>query len=128
MRHLARDAHFADEALAADRVAREIAREKLQRDRLAEFEVVGAVHLAHAAAAEQADDAIAIGEDRAGCEAADGDCVGRDEPPDAWRLRESRRDAGGAGTGDAVRVNASGAGESGAAHDGQNRLPSGADA
>ena len=37
-------------------------RQELQRDRLAELEVVGAVDLAHAAAPEQPDDAEAIGE------------------------------------------------------------------
>ena len=43
--------------------------QELQRDRLAERQVVGAVHLAHAAAAEQRDDAVAAGDDRPGREA-----------------------------------------------------------
>jgi hypothetical protein len=41
-------------------------REQLQRDALAELEVVGAVDLAGGAAAEEADDAIAVGEEAAG--------------------------------------------------------------
>ena len=43
-------------------------RQELQRDRLVEREVVGAVHLAHAAASEQRDEAVAAGDDRAGRE------------------------------------------------------------
>ncbi len=39
-----------------------VARQELQRDRLAELQVVGAIDLAHAAAAEQADHAVAAGE------------------------------------------------------------------
>jgi len=41
-------------------------REQLQRDALAELEVVGAVDLTGGAAAQQADDAVAGGEDVAG--------------------------------------------------------------
>ena len=47
---------------------------KLESDRLAEFEIVGAVDLAHAAAAQQFDDAVALSEDSAGKETAV-DCV-----------------------------------------------------
>ncbi len=54
-------------SLAGDALGQE-----LQRDRLIEREVVGAVHLAHAAAAEQRDQTIAAGDDGAGCEAMDG--------------------------------------------------------
>ncbi len=42
------------------------ARQELQRDGLPEREVVGAVDLAHAAAAEEADDAVALGQQGAG--------------------------------------------------------------
>jgi hypothetical protein len=41
-------------------------REQLQRDALAELEIVGAVDLAGGAAAEKADDAIAVGEEAPG--------------------------------------------------------------
>ena len=43
--------------------------QELQRDRLIEREVVGAVHLAHAAAAEQRDEPVAAGDDGARREA-----------------------------------------------------------
>ena len=46
-----------------------MAREKLQRDRLADLEIVGAIDLAHAAAAEPRDDAEPVGEQRAGTKA-----------------------------------------------------------
>ena len=45
------------------------ARQELQRDRLTERQVVGAVDLAHAAPAEHRDDAVAAGEEGAGGEA-----------------------------------------------------------
>ena len=53
----------------ARRVVGDVGGQELQRDRLAELQVVGAVDLAHAAAAEQADDAVAAGEQGAGREA-----------------------------------------------------------
>ena len=43
--------------------------QELQRDRLPELQVVGAVDLAHAAAPDEADDAVALDEERAGVEA-----------------------------------------------------------
>ena len=70
VRHLTRRADFVVELREADGVAGHLLRQELQRDRLTEAEVVGAIHLAHAAAAEQSDDAIAIGEDGAAGEAA----------------------------------------------------------
>ena len=63
------------DGIGADRVGQE-----LQRDRLAEAEVVGAVDLAHAALAEEADDAEPSVEHRTGREAAVIDRVGRAEP------------------------------------------------
>ena len=65
VRDLARHAHLAVEALEALGVALERARQELEGDRLLELQVVGAVDLAHPAAAEQADDAVALGEHRA---------------------------------------------------------------
>ena len=58
-----------EEAVEARLIALHRLRQELQRHRLAELEVVGAVDLAHAAAAEQADDAVALGQDRARDEA-----------------------------------------------------------
>ena len=42
--------------------------QELERDRLAELDVVGPVHLAHAAAAQRRDDPITAGEQRPGRE------------------------------------------------------------
>ncbi|MHC5024246.1 MAG: hypothetical protein ACYTGG_10110 [Planctomycetota bacterium] len=69
MRDAKRQAHFLEEALEARRVAFDVAREELQRDALAQLQIVGAVDLAHTATAEQADDAVALGEDVARDEA-----------------------------------------------------------
>jgi hypothetical protein len=123
----ARDAHFAEEALAPHRVVGEVAREEFQGDGLAQFQIVGSIDLAHAAAAQQPDDAVAIGEVAPGV-----------KPPTAMVSEEPRRPTPGNGAraaaaacsdGVAVRVWASGAeAASGEAHDGQNRLPSGAEA
>ena len=68
----------------ARRIAVDRLRQELQRDRLAELEVVGAVDLAHAALAEEADDAIALVEDRARLEPSMID-VGRRPRPAAAR-------------------------------------------
>ncbi len=51
------------------RIAVDVGRQELQRDRLAELQIVRAVHLAHPAAADAFDDAIAAAEERAGREA-----------------------------------------------------------
>ena len=66
VRHLARDAHLVVELRERCGSLGDGRRQELQRDRLAEREVVGAVDLAHAAAADQADDAVALGQQRAG--------------------------------------------------------------
>ena len=66
VRHLPRGAHLVVELREPRRIVRERRRQELQRDRLAEPQVVGAIDLAHAAAPEQADDAIAAVEDAPG--------------------------------------------------------------
>ena len=53
MRDLARDPNFAAQLLQLDGIRLDTPREKLQRDRLAKLEIVGAIDLAHAAAAEE---------------------------------------------------------------------------
>ncbi len=58
--HLARGAHLVEEAVQAVLVALQPLGQKLERHRLSQLHVVGAVDLAHAAAAEQADDAVAL--------------------------------------------------------------------
>ena len=67
---LAGDADFAMEAFEQALIARGLFGQEFQRDGLAEREVGGAIDFAHAAAAEQGDDAIAAAEQRAGEEAA----------------------------------------------------------
>ena len=102
MRHLPRRPHLGEEAIEKCLVRREPLRQELQRDRLAELQVVGAVDLPHAAAPDQADDAVALGEDRArreasgvdrvgGSEAPDDRGGGRAAPPTHGRLRDRRR-------------------------------------
>jgi hypothetical protein len=67
---LTRDPHFVVELREPDVVARHRLRQEFQRDRLAEAEVIGAIDLAHAATAEESNDAITIREDGAAREAA----------------------------------------------------------
>jgi hypothetical protein len=69
VRHLPRQAHLLVETRECRRVLRERGGQKLERDRLLEFQVVGAVDLAHAPAAQQPDDAVAPGQLVAGDEA-----------------------------------------------------------
>src|SRR3954470_23728941 len=59
MRDQPGDPHFAVEALEQARIARGLFRQEFERDALPECEVSGAVDLAHAATAEESDDAIA---------------------------------------------------------------------
>ena len=79
MRDLARHAHFGVELRQARGIAIDVRRQELQRDRLPELQIVGAIDLAHAAAAEAADDAVAAAEQRAGSES------GRDRWRRRWR-------------------------------------------
>ena len=78
MRDLPRDAHLvARTGRAVVLVARDRVGQELQRDRLAERQVVGAIDLAHAASPEQRDDAVAVGEHRARHEPSRGGAGGR---------------------------------------------------
>ena len=70
VRHLARDADLAAESLERRLVVRDRLGQKLERHRLVERQVVGAVDLAHAALAEHGDDAVAPAEQFSGSEAA----------------------------------------------------------
>ena len=70
VRDLARHPDFSVELGQAGGVLVDVGREKLERDRLPELQVVCAVDLAHAAAAETLDDAVAPAEERARFEAA----------------------------------------------------------
>ena len=71
MRNRPRTAHFGQQAITGRSVVFEFGREELQGDRLAEFQIVGAIHFAHAAAPQQRDDAVAVGENVARREAAE---------------------------------------------------------
>ncbi len=66
MRDAARVTHLGVEALDEGGLRGEFLRQEFQRDRLAELQIVGAVDLAHAAVADQPDDAVPVGQDRPG--------------------------------------------------------------
>ena len=70
VRDLPRHPHFGVELRQARRVAIDLGREELERDRLPELQVVRAIDLAHAATAEPFDDAIAPAKEGARFEAA----------------------------------------------------------
>ena len=53
------ETHFAGEALECLPAACAVEGHQLKRDRLSQLQIVGAIHLSHGAAAEQADDAVA---------------------------------------------------------------------
>jgi hypothetical protein len=76
VRDLPRRADFLQQSRQCRRVAVEALWEQLDRHRLSEREVVCAVHLAHAPAAEQADDAVAAGKDGAWRELAMAEAAG----------------------------------------------------
>ena len=67
---LAGHAHFAVEPFQQTRVGRGFDGQEFERHRLAQHQVGGAIDLAHAAAAEQSDDAVAAAQQSAGDEAA----------------------------------------------------------
>jgi hypothetical protein len=116
MRELPCDPDFGEKPLTPNGVRRQRGWQKLQRDGLTKFQIVGAIHLAHPAAAEQPDDAIPGREHRARCQAADGNGVRRDQPAHARPRRRPHRP---------IAVVACDTGPTACAHDKQNRLPTG---
>ena len=72
----ARAAHLREQPFAGERVVFEARRKELQRHWLTEPKIVGPVHLAHPAAAEQRDDSITVREDGAGRQAGEADRTG----------------------------------------------------
>jgi hypothetical protein len=66
MRNLAREADFGMKSRESDTVLRETLGKKLDGNKLAELQIFGAIHLAHAAAAGHGHDAISFGNDVAG--------------------------------------------------------------
>jgi hypothetical protein len=77
MRDLPRHADFGVKLRQPRRIAVDVGGEKFQRDRLTELEIVGAIDLAHAAASEPLDDAVAAAKQCARLEAPMIDCAGR---------------------------------------------------
>ncbi len=70
MGDLSRHPHFGVELRQSRWISIDVRRQELQRDRLSELQVVCAVDLAHAAAADAFDDAVAAAEKSARREAA----------------------------------------------------------
>jgi hypothetical protein len=64
-------AHLRQQAITRSRIPLERRRQELQRDRLSEPQIIGAIDLPHAAPPHERDDPVALGEDRAGGEAPD---------------------------------------------------------
>jgi hypothetical protein len=70
MGDLSREPHLGEEIFEVPRVLREVPREELEGHRMAELQIVCPIHLTHAAAAEQRDNAVSIRNSHAGQEAA----------------------------------------------------------
>ena len=90
VRHLPCQPDLGVELCQPRRVLVDVRRQKLERDRLAELQVVGAIDLAHAAAAEASNDAVASAEYGARLEASVVDRARRGEPARRRRPRVSR--------------------------------------
>src|SRR4029453_14965275 len=73
MRDLPRQTNFTKKSLDAPRVYGGPIRKKLERDELSDAEIVGAIHIAHAAATDEIRDPVAFVENFARCER-DGGC------------------------------------------------------
>ena len=70
MRHLSRHPHLGVQLREAGRVSIDIRWQELERNRLPEFQIVGAEDLAHAATSQSPDDPVTSAEERPGREAA----------------------------------------------------------
>ena len=77
VRDLARQAHFAVEPGEQPRIARCCLGQELERDGLLQLEIGRAIDLAHATAPDEADDPIAVSQERAGREPAFADLARR---------------------------------------------------
>ena len=94
MRDLARGADLAPKACQPLGIAHERRRQELQRDDLAKRQILGAIHFAHPAFADDPDDAIAAGEQRAGRKASADARVApgrRRDPSQDGRFRRRKR-------------------------------------
>ena len=99
MRHLPRHPHFAVQLHQPRGIVVDFRGQELERDRLRQLEIVGAIHLAHAAAAETPDDAVAAAEQGAGRKPPVVDGVRRREPAARRGPGFQRRAAGAAAIG-----------------------------
>ena len=88
---LPRGAHLVVKLSEAHRIVAERFRQELQRDRLAEAQIVRPIHLPHPAAAEETDDPVAAVEQRAGSKAPVADRIRRGEPAARRRFPGGRR-------------------------------------
>ena len=71
----------ADAAFPAHRIFGELGWKEFQRHRLAQLQIVCPVDFTHPAAAEQPDNAVAVGKDGSGCEPASRHGIRGDNPP-----------------------------------------------
>lgn len=91
---LSRDSYFGKESLPSHGIFGQYGRKELQGYSLSQLEIIGTLYFAHAAASQQPDDAVAIGQNCSGSKTSRRDRVGRDYPGDMrrfCRLRSFRR-------------------------------------
>jgi len=84
VRNLARDSHFGEEARQQVLIFRGGRWQKFKRDRLPQLQIARAIYLAHAASADESNDAVALGEHGAGGETAFIEGVGRNRCAGEW--------------------------------------------
>jgi hypothetical protein len=80
MGNLPREPNFLMESSQPVSAMHDLGRQELERDGLSKLQVFSSIDFAHAAAAQQADDAVAAGEHRAGDELRAVECVRRRQP------------------------------------------------
>jgi hypothetical protein len=90
MRHLSRRANLVVQLRQPHGITGDGAGQEIEGNRLTEAQIVGAIDFAHAATAEESDDAIAAVEQRPWREAPMVDGIGRGEPTAGARFRVIR--------------------------------------
>ena len=93
MGHLTRHPHLGVQLREACGILVHAGRKELQRDRLTEFQGIGAEDLSHTAAAEASDDAVSGAEDVAWLKSSVVDRAGRGQPAATGRAIARRRAA-----------------------------------